>query len=165
MRTRLRGPGGASTITLAEDATIGDLISQITSNTSLTSFDVKYGYPPRPLLLQQYDKSQALSALSVKLDGEQLTISSREEKAVPAKREKEESSPSGTQSASTHKGAAEGFSFTNVAGLPQSEPQASTGESLNKPVSLHRKGMEGDVPELPLPERGATLGSSSSACL
>lgn len=49
--------------------------------------------------------------------------------------------------------APETFSFTDVPGLELTETKTPSG-----PVSLQRKVMEGDVPELPLPERGATLG-------
>ncbi|TGO80154.1 hypothetical protein BELL_0013g00050 [Botrytis elliptica] len=79
-RMRVRGPEGTSTITLPDDAKISDLISEITSKTSLTNFDIKYGYPPKPLLLSQSEPSLPLSKLDIKLNGEQLTISSREER-------------------------------------------------------------------------------------
>lgn len=167
MRARLRAPGGASTITLPDDATIGDLISQIIEKTSITKFDIKYGYPPRPLHLEQEEKSLLLSQLEVKLDGEQLTISPRDDearkettnKAEPSKQQnvapasKASSSRAGEPSTST----SPGFSFT---GAPISEEKSEKKE--RKQVSLQRKAMEGDVPELPLPERGATLGKEHS---
>lgn len=130
MRVRLRGPGGASTISLADDATVGDLIAQIIEKTSISSFDVKYGYPPQPLLLNQSETSRPLKHLDVKLDGEQLTISPKEPSQSDTREEKSSPIP--------HK---------------EGEQKKPTG-----PVSLQRKEMEGDVPELPLPARGATLG-------
>jgi ubiquitin thioesterase OTU1 len=139
MRTRLRAPGGASTVTLPDDATVGDLIAQITEKTSLTSFDVKYGYPPKPLLLEDTDRALPLSKLVVKLDGEQLTIS--------AKADDEPLAPKPIKQ-SPKKNAAP------TADLPSTSPKKlPTG-----PVSLQRKAMEGDVPTEPFAERNATVG-------
>ncbi|KAL2072319.1 hypothetical protein VTL71DRAFT_11662 [Oculimacula yallundae] len=139
MRTRVRAPAGAFTITLPDDATIGDLISQITEKTSITRFDVKHGYPPQPLLLKESDKSLPLSELGVKLDGEQLTISQNDDTPV----EKEAN-------------AAAGSSISKVTqGLDGIESAKSKKE--HKPVSLQRKGMKGDVPEVHLPGRGTTI--------
>lgn len=160
MRARLRAPGGASTITLPDDATIDDLITQIIEKTSIRKFDIKYGYPPRPLLLDQQEKSLPLSKLDVKLDGEQLTISPRDDeagketnKAEPSKQENVASAnKSGIPSTATS-----GFSFTG-ASVPLETPE----KKEKKKVSLQRKAMAGDVPEIPLPERGATLGPSTS---
>lgn len=156
MRTRLRGPGGTSTLTLPDDATVGDLLTLITEKTSVAKFDIKYGYPPQPLLLEQYENSQAISQLGVKLDGEQLIISPKDDPsskpvsqpvaAETANKEQEKSRKLPVESSN--------FSFTNVPGFEQPE------KKQKKPVALQRaKTMEGDVPELPLPERGATLGA------
>jgi hypothetical protein len=149
MRARLRGPEGTSTVNLADDATVGDLISQIIEKTSLSSFDIKYGYPPKPLLLKQSETSRPLKELDVKLDGEQLIISQREPPVV------QQSSQSDTQMKTAHR--------TQIVDSSSSSnlPDSSNPEELERaagPVSLQRKSMAGDVPELPLPERGATLG-------
>ncbi len=138
MRIRLRTPEGALAITLPENATVSDLFSQITEKTSIKSFDIKYGYPPKPLQLA--DTSSPLSKLDVKLDGEQLTISPREEDSTA------------TQDAS---------SVATEKVISGSPPFAGmTGKKAKEQISLQRKVME-DVPELPLPGRGATLGSFS----
>lgn len=135
MRARLRGPGGASTISLTDDATIGDLIAQITEKTALTSFDIKYGYPPTPLVLNQSETGRPLKELDVKLNGEQLTISAKEKLAVQQ--------PSQQTSAEE-----------------KSIGISSTHSKEDGPIALQRKkAMEGDVPEVPMPERGATLGN------
>ncbi|KAG9234245.1 putative ubiquitin thioesterase otu1 [Amylocarpus encephaloides] len=136
MRTRLRGPGGASTVTFPDDATISDLITQIIEKTAISKFDVKYGYPPKPLLLEQYEKSESLSKLDIKLDGEQLTISPRDDPALT--REPRVATAASKEAA---KNAGPGFSK----------------KSANKPIGLSKKPMLEDVPELPLPSRGATL--------
>jgi ubiquitin thioesterase OTU1 len=154
MRARLRAPGGASTITLADDATVQDLLSEITSKTSLTSFDIKYGYPPKPLLLNEQEKSLPLSKLDVNLNGEQLTISLRET-AYAEDGTNEESTKQESQTPVTQSLAPENFSFTGV-----TEPSVPSRKGVQKPIGLQKKAMEGDVPELPLPEHGATMGSS-----
>lgn len=75
-RLRIRGPNGMSTVTLGDDATVADLRTLIQEKTALRNFDVKYAYPPKPLLLP--DSSAPLSSLGVSLNGEQLIISSQE---------------------------------------------------------------------------------------
>lgn len=166
MRIRLRGPSGASIISLGEYATVGDLLSQISEKTSLTNFDIKYGYPPKPLHLNQ--EGTLLSALDVSLDGEQLTISAQDrstgsggsveiankEKNLNASRAtnvKEKTSP---QSAGS-------ISFAGMSATKDTENSAAPKKETG-PVSLQRKAMDRDVPELPLPDRGATMGEQQS---
>jgi ubiquitin thioesterase OTU1 len=146
MRARLRGPGGASTISLADDATVGDLIAEIIEKTSITSFDVKYGYPPKPLLLKQNETSLLLRDLDVKLDGEQLIISEKEQPVTQQ-----------TSQGDTKTKGAQHVSNAEFSAVPTSSSNKSEDRSAG-PVSLQSKAMDGDVPELPLPERGATLG-------
>ncbi|KAH7395708.1 hypothetical protein BKA64DRAFT_66560 [Cadophora sp. MPI-SDFR-AT-0126] len=142
MRTRIRAPAGAFTITLPDDATVGDLISQITEKTSIAHFNTKHGYPPKPLLLEESDQSLPLSELGVTLDGEQLTISQKDDTPVD-------------------KGIAEVAGAQGVSSVPITgqglDGDASTTSRESKPVALKRKGMEGDVPELPMPGRGTTV--------
>ncbi|TGO37919.1 hypothetical protein BHYA_0086g00340 [Botrytis hyacinthi] len=156
-RMRVRGPEGTSTITLPDDAKISDLISEITSKTSLTNFDIKYGYPPKPLLLSQSEPSLPLSKLDIKLNGEQLTISSREErKSVGSPKS---TSPSDSKISSIppqvkdrQTAEAKSFSFSGMHG------DAKNTSNSAAPVSLSRKrGIAGDVPEIPIPELQATL--------
>ncbi|KAG9243432.1 hypothetical protein BJ878DRAFT_510677 [Calycina marina] len=134
MRIRLRAPGGASTIELPDDATIGDLLSQITVKTSLESFDISYSYPPKPLPIAKGQNAQLLKDLDVKLNGEQLTIGSKDKpRDAPAvvKRESGESNSS-------------------------AKPKAA-GKSKAELIALKKKEIEGEVPEVPFPERGATV--------
>jgi len=156
MRARLRAPGGTSTIILPDDATVSDLLAEITVKTSITEFDIKYGYPPKPLLLEQSQKSQPLNQLSIKLDGEQLTISPKEDpaanKATPVVSEQTRSHDPAQKKADPPKP----FSFGNIGSSP--EP-AKTSRSSGL-VSLKKKAMDGDVPEIPFPERGATVGKT-----
>jgi ubiquitin thioesterase OTU1 len=154
MRTRLRGPGGASTITLPDDATVGDLIALITEKTALPSFDVKYGYPPKPLLLEESENSIPLSKLEVKLDGEQLTISAKADATPPATEPAKQQSDSTNKSSQNEAPIPEPFSFTDI-------PGATLKNLPSGPVSLQRKAMEGDVPTEPFLERNATVGKNS----
>ncbi|KAL2816337.1 hypothetical protein BJX63DRAFT_145250 [Aspergillus granulosus] len=78
IKIRIRGPSGQSTASLGENATVKDLRIQITEKTGLSAYDVKYGYPVQPLLLEQFDEHQKLIELGVKLNGESLIITAKE---------------------------------------------------------------------------------------
>ncbi|KAI9707143.1 MAG: ubiquitin-specific protease otu1 [Candelina mexicana] len=80
MRIRIRGPSGSTSINISDSATLGDLLAQVAEKTSIQHFDVKSGYPPKPLVLDQYDVSATLSDLDLKqLDGEQLIVSAKDD--------------------------------------------------------------------------------------
>jgi ubiquitin thioesterase OTU1 len=79
MRLKIRSPAGTEVLTLAEDATISTLLAEIRKATSISGdLDIKYGYPPKPLQLSGLISSTLLSELPMKLQGEQLIISSLE---------------------------------------------------------------------------------------
>jgi ubiquitin thioesterase OTU1 len=149
MRVRIRGPSGTSTATLEDDATVGDLYARIKENTGLTSFDIKYGYPPKPLLLES--KSALLSGLDIKLNGEQLTVSAKSG-SIDSPQSKSDTSfqTLPPQDAPT-------FSFANTTAAPPPAAAAPATE-LSQPIELKHKAIEGEVPEIPMPDRGATLG-------
>lgn len=92
MRFRIRGPSGQSTANVEDDATVGDLKAKITECTSLTNFDVMFGYPPATLAIIDFPSETKLSELGVKLNGEQLIVSD----AAPA-----QSTPQQTEEATT----------------------------------------------------------------
>lgn len=158
MRIRLRGPFGVSTLSIDENATVADLRAQIQDKTSLHKYDIKYGYPPKPLYLDQ--DSTRLSSLDAKLNGEQLIITSQDGVTSETLSKSDASQP--TPSAPLKPGALsqprEPFSF---ASLPITNHQsvlkqpAAQSQDL---ISLKPKALKGDVPEIPLPDRGATLG-------
>jgi ubiquitin thioesterase OTU1 len=77
MRLRIRGPDGQSTVNLADDASVGELRKLITETTSITDFDVKFGYPPEPLAIADFDADSKLSDWGINLKGEQLLISDK----------------------------------------------------------------------------------------
>jgi ubiquitin thioesterase OTU1 len=74
MRFRIRGPSGNSTVSLDDSATVEALSKLIETETSLSSFEVKYGYPPRTLDLGALPPTTPLLELNVKLNGEQLLV-------------------------------------------------------------------------------------------
>lgn len=153
MRIRLRAPGGQFAISLPDDATVGDLITQIIEKTSVSIFEIKYGYPPKALPLEQHERSLALTKLDINLNGETLILSPKDNKDPPQKA----SAPGKpTESAQSSTNPSTPFSFTDTVGASQ---------KAAGPISLKKKTMEGDVPELPLPDRGATLGESGDFLL
>ncbi len=163
MRVRIRGPAGQAAISLPEAATIKDLRSQITEKTSISKFDMKYGYPPRPLSLGDYPETAKLSDVGIKLDGEQLIIS---ETAAPSKQAPSAIRPPTPSDPSPSQTSENGIRTSASAAIPSSfsfahvgtAPAPSTSKS-NKPLSLSRKPTSAslDAPELPLPTHASTL--------
>jgi ubiquitin thioesterase OTU1 len=166
MRIRLRGPSGASTLNLGEDATVGDLRSSITEKTSLTRFDIKYGYPPKPLYLDT--PSTLLTSLDVHLDGEQLTISAHDGPSIEEEAVKKDAGGSRGASkdilSSSYEDSAQSrpsgqVTFAGMSGTKLPKESSSSTAMSKVPISLKPKGKDMEVPELPLPDRGATMGT------
>lgn len=166
MRIRLRAPAGVSTLTFEDDATVADLRSQIKEKTSLTKYDMRYGYPPKALTLGQ--DSALLSSLDVKLNDEQLIISSQESSSdklsTSTVTTSKERTAVGKPSSNKHSSA--GPSDFSFPGASNQNASSSLGETnfdvsnkSSRPIPLkHKTRDEKDVPEIPIPERGATLG-------
>ena len=158
MKVRIRGPTGQASIALPETATIGDLRSQITANTSISRFDLKYGYPPRPLPFNDYAETVKLSDIGIKLDGEQLIVSETTASASNRLPKLLDTSPSqkSVNRAGNFSSAltSSSFSFADVGSAP-----ASLTQKTNRPLSLSRKSTSAsfDAPELPLPSHASTL--------
>lgn len=74
----MRGPSGQSTVTLDDSATVKDLQTQIADKTGLVTFDVKYGYPLKPLELDNFEPNQRISEIGIKLNGESLIVAQKE---------------------------------------------------------------------------------------
>ncbi|KAL2057814.1 hypothetical protein ABVK25_002198 [Lepraria finkii] len=146
MRVRIRGPNGQATISLAETAIVGDLRSQIAEKTSISNFDIKYGYPPKPLILKDHQDSTKLLETGLKLDGEQLIISesigpisshasSATDSSKPQEPNANSFSNGSTSSQST--GTASSFSFEGVGKAPLHQPNKPTSPFLqpaNRPT-------------------------------
>lgn len=151
MRIRIRGPSGKSSIiSLGNSATIETLREAITAETSLASFEIKYGFPPKTLDLDQYPPSSLLSELDVKLNGEQLivnnsTSSTSQQKFEPTRQ---------TVSSDEKRGSSQPPSTVSQ---PKSKPKPQ--QSAAAPLTLSRKqnpAMD-DPPEVFMPEAGGTL--------
>lgn len=151
MRIRIRGPSGkTSIISLGNSATIESLRAAITTETSLSVFEIKYGFPPKTLDLQQYPSDRLLSELDVKLNGEQITVNNTTSSASQEKSEPmgQAWSSDGNQKPSP-----------SDAKVTQSQPKPKSPPSSSAPLSLSRKqnpAMD-DPPEVFLPEAGGTL--------
>lgn len=146
MRVRVRGPQGVSTISLDDSATWGELKSQISESTSVPEFDVKYGYPPKPLNTESIDSGTPLSSLEVPLNGEQLTV-------VPHNIQASLSNP---LSSEKHHPPA------NLVPRDQtSPPKHQPGDfPSDQPLNLTRKqntSVESDPPEVPVPQLDGVL--------
>ncbi|WEW60387.1 ubiquitin-specific protease otu1 [Emydomyces testavorans] len=136
MRIRIRGPSGQSTISLQATATIDDLLNQIKEKTSLPAFDIKFGYPPQPLALDQFSPQTKVTDIDVDLNGEQLIVIQKEDAAAHA-------TPPASSSQSTQ-------TRTQSSYPPEAQP---------KLPSPNRKdtSAETEPPEIPCPEHNGTI--------
>ncbi len=168
MKIRIRGPTGQSTHSFSDSATIGELQNAIIEQTTLQSFDIKYGYPPKPLDLGGFDKATTLTDLELRLDGEQLIVSQSLQtplEPVPAPVHEEAAHPKFStnnannahprlsQEASSSRQYST-FSSNNF-GKSASSPSVKSQKSLSMTRKQQSKGM--DPPEIPVPTHGATM--------
>ena len=175
MRIRIRGPGGQSIITLEETASTGDLHLWISETTSISNFDIKYGYPPKALDLDAYPSTMKLTEIGVKLDGEQLIVSQRVGASTPSKsntpqelakpavpKDDKSTITSASSSRSSQMSTPSSFSFIGVGEAPPAST-SSKPELLPKPagtqprLALARKPAPTEPPELDLPSHESTL--------
>lgn len=167
MRIRLRGPLGASTVVLQGDATVGILRSEIAEKTALNKFDIKYGYPPKPLHLDK--DSTLLSDLQIKLDGEQLTITAQDgpirSQTLEVGGSRKESNASFESPTEKDIKPAAAVLFAGVPNPPKpTDLEVQDQHAKSELVSLKRKNKkEMEVPELALPDRGATLRETTNS--
>lgn len=159
MRIRVRGPDGQSTLSIADTATVGDLVSQLSKATSIDRLEVKYGYPPQPLQLDQFEVSTKLSDTGIRIDGEQFIVSRASDatKAASQTQEAQETkAPLNKASTSQNSEAlSSNFSFAGVGSPPPNSTRQSS--SVNKPLALTRKAPSTEPPEVPLPSHAATV--------
>ena len=187
MKVRIRGPAGQSTVTLEDSTTVEKLRKTISRETRLPEFDVKYGYPPKPLLLDQLADGTKLSDLDFKLNGEQLIVSRKKLSlakdprlatvgtannaadpiVVPAT--VQDSAALGRSDAAGYPAAGYNhapFSIGNSGTDSTRQSGQETQESVQYqerkigPLSLNRKGhtdIMNDPPEVLVPEHGGTL--------
>lgn len=171
MRIRVRGPEGQSTLTFADTATVGELVSQLSKATSIGRLEIKCGYPPRPLQLDEFESATRLSDIGIDIDGEQLIVSRAQDDVDEGASQTSEPPPNslGQDMKTSSNGANESSnsetptSSSSIAGVsvPRREsnnrhPKAQTARS-NKPLALSRKAPSTEPPEVALPSHGSTL--------
>ncbi|KAI4183945.1 MAG: hypothetical protein L6R41_005077 [Letrouitia leprolyta] len=175
MRLRIRGPSGQSSLSLSGEATVADLQRHIVDDTSISNFDLNYGYPPKPLVLDDFDKASKLIDLPIKLDGEQLLVSNKQTGTTasisyPDQKlqnrqvlQDPQSSIRNTFAENTPKTSSTGsFSFSGVGEAPPpgmlSTPPLQARNS-SAPLSLQRKPNPtvDDPPEVTLPSHSAKI--------
>ena len=159
MRIRVRGPEGQTTISLPETATVAELQACISTKTSVSKLEIKYGYPPKPLLLNHYPASTQLSNLEIDLDGEQLIVS--ENLTKHAQPPRASLSASQVQKHVTQPPPSNGSTVLSTpfsAGIGTYSDQTMAHQP-EKPLSLSRKSTTSSLepPELPLPTHASTL--------
>lgn len=151
----MRGPSGATQVTVADDATWGELRTMISEKTSVTDFDVKYGYPPTALNTDSISPDTKLADLDVKLDGEQLIIMPRNVQASLA------APMAGHAPNPTTVGSLP--SLSSIA-APKHQPGdfasgPTKAEAKAAPLSLTKKAntLDSDPPEIPVPNLEGVL--------
>lgn len=144
MKFRVRGPEGQSTVTISSTATVAELISLVAQATSIEGkLEIKYGYPPKPLPLEELDPSTLVSDAGLNIDGEQFIVS----EAYDPSRTTEPTAavaPSTTPLSSDYTG--------NTA-----SGAGAQSRSIEKPLSLSRKNQELEPPELALRSHSCTV--------
>ncbi|KAI5301942.1 ubiquitin-specific protease otu1 [Ascosphaera pollenicola] len=130
MRLRIRGPSGQSTVELGDGATVEDLKSCILEKTGLSSYEIKYGYPPRPLNLGDAASTDLVTSIGL-ASGEQLTVTGRVGEG-PAKVEPKPEPKAALQNAALN-------------------PPSTAGRGSKD------KHSDNDPPEVPSPELGGTF--------
>ncbi|KAI9852546.1 MAG: ubiquitin-specific protease otu1 [Thelocarpon superellum] len=181
MRIRLRGPSGSSVLSIGDTESLETLLEQISEKTSISHFDLKIGYPPQALRIEQYETSSKLADLGVKLDGEQLIVSGKEEKGsrrggtqrpsqAPSTASHTATTSTSTSTVTSTKAqdiASTSFSFTDVPGsstIPStafptsaSKSAASSGRPALTLSCKEHDSLSTEPPELPLPSHHGTL--------
>ncbi|KAK8196830.1 ubiquitin thioesterase OTU1 [Phyllosticta capitalensis] len=133
MRMRVRGPSGVKNVELSEDSMVAELQSLIAECSGVPVYDLKIGYPPQPLNLEEFEPTVFLKDTGLKLNGEQLLVAPRsinEQLSHPL----QNTTPAA------------------VAPLPGSQAQ-------QQPLGLSRKpnNVESEPPELYVPSQRMTM--------
>ena len=129
IRIRLRAPNGQHTLSLDDDAAVSDLLTAITTSTSLPLYELKWGFPPQPLDPALYGLSTPLQATDLKLHGAQIMV------------------------------IAQATGDPSETATKEEEGTATAAQPAAAPLSLQRKEQPvlKDTPEVPVPSRGGTM--------
>jgi ubiquitin thioesterase OTU1 len=148
LRLRIRGPTGQSAVSLPDDASVGDLKNEITKATSITTYDLKiFDRPPRHLSLAEYDDSEKLAEIDIKLSGEQVIVSERASIASQAPE-----APGGPSTSNPKLSPA-----VYLAAVATKDPIPQRNDVQVPPLSSTRKEAPMDTPEIPVPSHCATM--------
>jgi ubiquitin thioesterase OTU1 len=156
MKIRLRAPSGTSTLTVEDTATVQDLRRSISEATSLSSFDIKWGFPPKPLDLSQFHVSTPLSQTGLKLNGEQLIVEASSNPPKPPSSAMDmEDSASAPKPSQDSQGSSQSASQSSTS----TTTEATRSRGADEPLSLERapRNIESDPPEIPVPSHEATV--------
>lgn len=150
LRLRIRGPEGQSTVSFEETATVKTLGKRIEEVTALSSYDIKYGYPPKSFDIKQYEPDRRLTDLDIKLNGEQLLVTRPNDAASVTE-------PSNGPSTSSDLKTKSLPQKTLSTSQPSSDKRSEY--SPRAPLSLTRKSKKemSDPPEVFIPDVGGTL--------
>ena len=163
MKIRLRHPNGQDTLTLSDSSTVGDLENHIIAKAGFSSFGLKYGYPPKDLMLHDFHKASTVSSIGVRLDGEQLIVSKKILQAsnkpvtnVPRDGSVSAlpSAPAGRSMTLSEPDVPSSFSFHDVGKAP---PKPASKPTPSQPFPRTSKSADQDAPEYPLSDHGATI--------
>ena len=172
MRCRIRGPTGQSVIALSDEATVGDLRTAIAKETALPAFEIKIGYPPTKLELDNIGDDRQLAELGVKLNGEQLLVTSKEpaiSKQGSSQPQRSGAANSGTSSqlagssrdhASSGQAPNHSSDFSFYPAGPSRKAASSSQPKRAADFSLSRKSNNqvlNDPPEIALAEHGGSI--------
>jgi len=153
MRFRVRGPNGATTISLDNSATFDELRHSISNATKLSSFGLLYGYPPQPLDLDQFAGEVRLADSGFELEGEQLIVKATDiDISVQGTARELQSSITNVTSLSPT--SEDGSAYSHV-----DRPLNRQDRATSRPLILSRKENDGsgDPPEIPVPSHNGTL--------
>jgi ubiquitin thioesterase OTU1 len=175
MRLRIRGPTGTHTITLDDEATLNDLYTTITELTELIIYDIKAGFPPKPLDITDFPSDTKLSDTGIRFNGEQLIVAPKDHPDITmAKHSASHSTsmtnppPSATQSSQSKKTTSATIPYrsrpapqpkSTAATAATTQPKSTAATTSTQLPSLARKAnkVESDPPSIPIPSRGGRL--------
>jgi ubiquitin thioesterase OTU1 len=149
-------------MTLNDDATLGDLNTAITKETSLSRFDIKIGFPPKTLDLGHLDTSKTLSDLGLRLNGEQLLVAAKS--PAPTEQTRDDSKQSSLVTAGRRKSQLQAGSSKSGAGGNKAAGSSSPSFSFGDlgPAAGHGKS-SGSTPKMSVPAAQLALSRKSNA--
>ena len=136
IRFRVRTPDGRQAVVqLEETATIRQLRTTICEKVDLKTFDLKGGFPPKVINLDDFEDDTTITASGLKLNNESIQVIPPSAPAAP------QPSPSTTST------------LPSGPHTPSAGPSSSITTKPKPPAPDPRQ----DIPEIPLPSESATL--------